>query len=61
MSKDRPYVVDGALTKWFWLDCDAADSQARDRIADMPKCQLCGAPMCCGQLSTHHVCAEGQR
>lgn len=57
MSKDRPYVVDGEFTKYFYEDVAAADDQARARVAAMPKCQICERPMCCGQLRAHHTCA----
>lgn len=61
MAKDRPYVVNGEVTKWFWQDVDAADTQARERIATEPKCQVCGRPMCLKQQVMHHTCAERRR
>jgi hypothetical protein len=34
----------------------AADRAARDRIAAMPRCVLCGRPLTVGQHGTHYVC-----
>jgi hypothetical protein len=56
MSNERPYVVDGEFTKWFHQDVAAADAQARARIAELPKCQLCNRPMCLGQPAAHYTC-----
>lgn len=59
MAKDRPDVVDGEFTKWFWQDVAAADNQARAKAAEKPGCQRCGRPMWLSQLGAHYTCAGG--
>jgi hypothetical protein len=60
-NEKRPYVVDGVLTKAFFDDVAAADEQARARVGELPKCDRCGRPLCCGQPALHHNCAWGVR
>lgn len=40
------------------IEDDPAYWAAYNRFQTMPKCSVCGGPMCCGQTRTHQVCAS---
>lgn len=56
-KKDRPDVVDGEFTKWFWQDVAAAEAQARRVAEGLPKCSKCQRPLWCIQPGVHYVCS----
>lgn len=56
MANERPMVVDGEFTKFFWQDVAAADAHARAQTAKKPKCAKCGQALCLDQPGAHYSC-----
>lgn len=44
------------VDEWDWHAIAVAQAAARRRVWAMPRCDVCGRPMTCGQPERHRLC-----